>query len=406
MTFKLGCCDTGGGQDRFAPTILVGNVAEGDPATNYSTSEMIYYADIGDGAGIEAAVVALVAKGTGGRIYVRRGQYDFNLAGSPIAPIDLDVNISLVGEGLEGTRLLARTSGEQCLFTAGAGSSVEDLAITVDAATGAVAGTDQGLITLYTSVTGGNRFHNLRFSMNVGAAAPVNSAIALENDSAVWIENVEANNTTQRLGAEADWTCFVRAEQATANDIIVTNCVASGFDCGVFVGQARNVWITTSRLTSCAMRGVYQTAASAATIWVDTNYLSANDANCIAVSVRSRQGSASIISKNRILSFDAGEPAVHVRPSAGTGGYAKVIDNTIVWPYPAGAAVRIGTTADANPCNRSQVRGNTIVNAGAAGIGVEILELTSVTNFVQDNSIEATTLVINGGTTSEIAGNA
>jgi len=68
-----------------APTIIVGNVPAGDPATARTSPR--YIPDIGDGAGIALALGELAASSDGGWLHVRRGTYDLGLGTSPALPL-------------------------------------------------------------------------------------------------------------------------------------------------------------------------------------------------------------------------------------------------------------------------------------------------------------------------------
>jgi len=68
-----------------APTIIVGNVPAGDPATARTSPR--YIPDIGDGAGIALALGELAASSDGGWLHVRCGTYDLGLGTSPALPL-------------------------------------------------------------------------------------------------------------------------------------------------------------------------------------------------------------------------------------------------------------------------------------------------------------------------------
>ena len=117
MPVDAECCGFGGGGggatlDRFAPTYLVGNVPEGDSAVPYSSGGFNYVPDLGDGAGLASALAA--AAGNPGRVYFRRGTYDFGQPTSPATPITVPIAVSLQGEG-HASLLRGPISGEGVL---------------------------------------------------------------------------------------------------------------------------------------------------------------------------------------------------------------------------------------------------------------------------------------------------
>jgi hypothetical protein len=119
-------------QDRFAPTFLVGNTAEGDSNVAYNSGGFNYYPDIGDGAQLAVALGAVTKQG--GVVYVRRGTYDLNLAGSPATPLAVKDNTIVQGEGINATRIQGRPTANQGIFAVNADSvSIRDLRLTISA---------------------------------------------------------------------------------------------------------------------------------------------------------------------------------------------------------------------------------------------------------------------------------
>lgn len=74
----------GSGQDRFAPKYVVGNIANGDSAVEYSTDGFYYFADPGTGAGAGTRLAAALAAATSGDpdfvalgdVWIRPGTYN------------------------------------------------------------------------------------------------------------------------------------------------------------------------------------------------------------------------------------------------------------------------------------------------------------------------------------------
>lgn len=96
---------TGGGppppppssQDRFAPKYLVGNVPAGDSAIGYNTGGFRYIPDTGNGAGIATALAAAAA--SAGDVWIRPGEYNFTLLGSPPLPLTIPAGVRVQGAG-------------------------------------------------------------------------------------------------------------------------------------------------------------------------------------------------------------------------------------------------------------------------------------------------------------------
>jgi len=122
----------GGGQDRFAPTFLVGNTAAGDSAVAYSSAGFSYYPDIGDGAQLEQAL-ADAASGNRGRVYIRRGIYDLGLPGSPaVLPLVVAADVVVEGEGAR-TAVLANPNNQAVFDIRGSRASLSQLRINAPA---------------------------------------------------------------------------------------------------------------------------------------------------------------------------------------------------------------------------------------------------------------------------------
>lgn len=113
----------GAAPDVRGPTVVVGNSPAGDTADNCD------FLDSGNGAAIQAAVAATDLAG-GGTVFIRRGTYDFDLAGSPGSITSFGgVGIRLQGEG-RFTVLRASTLSRQ-LISSFFGFELFDLTISV-----------------------------------------------------------------------------------------------------------------------------------------------------------------------------------------------------------------------------------------------------------------------------------
>ena len=127
----------GGGQDRFAPKYLIGNVPAGDSAAAYSTDGFIYIPDPGDGSGI-AAALALIAGNPSidppvpavpGDVWIRPGLYDLDLGTVPV-PLVVPQNTRVQGAGLGTTVIQSKGgTGSQGVFQLSAACQLRDLQI-------------------------------------------------------------------------------------------------------------------------------------------------------------------------------------------------------------------------------------------------------------------------------------
>jgi hypothetical protein len=119
----------GGGQDHFAPKYLVGNVPAGDSAVPYSAGGFQYIPDTGNGAGIAAAVAAM-GFGVAGDVHIRPGTYDWDVAGSPAAPISVPSGVTIHGAGnLTQLRPRRTTVGPATIFSMQPSSRLFDVQI-------------------------------------------------------------------------------------------------------------------------------------------------------------------------------------------------------------------------------------------------------------------------------------
>lgn len=417
MTIKSCCCGSGGGGlDRLAPTIVVGNVPAGDSATSYSSGGFIYIPDVGDGAGIEAALTAIDAAGEGGTVYVRRGTYDFNLAGSPTAPLAVGPGVTLAGEG-SGTLLIPRSSGDQTLINVyGGNSTLRDFEIAMPALVpGAVyAGVTQGLIEVSSAGAGPVRISDLNIDMNLDTIASgvvLRAAINLVNDSIeTHILRVKASSATYHLDGETDWIRFVGIEQITARYVYITDCYAETFDAGITIGLTGLCEVKGLICTGFGRRYLHQLASDTlARVTIIGGHGTSNDPDAIGLSLHSHQDASAKVANLSLLSFNATNPAVRIR-SAANAGHAQFVNCAFTWPHVAGAVLEIGTSGSGNPCDRNTINGCHFHNSdGTAGAcAVQVFNATSVNNIILGNSCEVTgagVAIIDGGTTTQSAYN-
>lgn len=127
------CCGGGGAGaitvDHIAPEVLVGNTLQGDDATSWSGGGFRYVADVGNGAGIVAAIAALA--GRAGVIELRSGTYDLGAVGAPATPIAVPANVILVGHGIGATIIVGKNAGNQGIFTLANNASLQAMTVEV-----------------------------------------------------------------------------------------------------------------------------------------------------------------------------------------------------------------------------------------------------------------------------------
>lgn len=222
------CCgsSSSAATDRFAPEIIVGNVPAGDPATAYTSDEFYYVPDTGNGAGIEAAIALLGAEG--GTIYIRRGTYDFNVAGGPTGPITVPAKVSLVGAGRYSTVITGLDAGAQGVFLVNDGCAVRNMLLSQLVAD--AAGTGQaGVITGHN----GCELENLIIYCAPSAASTLracvawtsstNSTVQLRMDNCLLQGTVKLGAGTPSLGLS-----MVSGTYATLTGVEIT-----GVDIGI-----------------------------------------------------------------------------------------------------------------------------------------------------------------------------
>lgn len=159
------------GQDRFAPTFLVGNTAAGDSAVAYSSAGFNYYPDTGNGAQIAAALAAATASADRGRVYIRRGTYNLGAVGGPAAPLVVSSGVAVQGEG-DATIITASTVN-QGVFTLANTASLEQIRLTATAEATSLGST--AMVVASDSVTLGN----VHLEMGTDAAGALREALRL-----------------------------------------------------------------------------------------------------------------------------------------------------------------------------------------------------------------------------------
>jgi len=119
---------SGSGQDRFAPKYVVGNIANGDSATAYSTGGFYYFPDPGDGTGIAAALAAATSTDPGfvalGDVWIRPGTYAVS------ATLAVPAACTVRGSGPATAISSVANAVPGALFSLGNLSSLRDMTLT------------------------------------------------------------------------------------------------------------------------------------------------------------------------------------------------------------------------------------------------------------------------------------
>lgn len=399
---------------KFAPRYIVGNTLAPffDPALDQGPP-FTYFHDPGDGTGIAAALAAAAV--VPGDVWIRPGFYDFNMLTSPATPLTIPQSCRVSGIGLlldamgnPAAQIISPTTGNQCMFVMQAATALRDICIVQPFSAGPFVGAETGLIECGDAA----QIENCVFFMNTSdTTAPVNTHVHITGDALIGIEScVMLQIGSPRLGTDPNaWSCIVKM---SANGFLVVDKVAAGgADVGFWQGPSGRATLLNLELVfGFFRRGIYQDED--AYVYVDDNSIfAANDVDAIGAELRTLSGAGGMFSK--ILSsqfFGTGtmtNMAIIVRgdPTPGPAGRTKIQGCDVVWDR-AGASIEIGdATSATDEVDRCLVQDNTIINGDAAGVGVQISNANDNGNGVQNNSIEAATPVVDGGTASQIGGN-
>lgn len=261
MTIRRPCCCSSGSSpgtslDRLAPTIVVGNTLEGDSAVAYSQDGFVYVPDTGNGAGIATALGLLGANG--GRVYIRRGDYNFNNVGGPAGPLTVPGSTTIQGEDIDSTTIVGRSAGAQGIFDLNSSCQVMDmtLASTVaDPAGTGIAGLIRGrnLGTL----------QNLRLYVASATTSVLRAGISWTS-SATSSEPVQMNNVhVSVLAKTGSATPSVGLLFAGSTYAGLSNIYVNGGDIGIS-GDRSFVFASNVQLRSWAVSGWKHTNSTGA----------------------------------------------------------------------------------------------------------------------------------------------
>ncbi|MGL4255619.1 MAG: hypothetical protein ACRCSL_04740 [Microbacterium sp.] len=416
MTIDILCCSTGGGSsgpDRFAPTIVVGNVPRGDSAVAYSQDGFTYIPDPGDGTGIAAAIAALNSPGPiGGSIHIRRGIYDFNEPTSPALPLRVNGWVNIQGDGDYATQIYTPYTGVPTLFRIGGaapdpigrGVTIGNMYVYSYHEAGGVypPGMSPGIIDFDEPLSFGYaKIHDFRAEAEwYDPLAPLRSFFSVRSGHTVIFERCNMLCTTPALGGEGDWHRAWSLDGAGGNmSITIRDCEVNGFDAAVVVGTGRLVAVENLLVTAFTRRYVHQlTSDNLCRVTINGGYGLANDAGAIGLNLHSHQDANVKVTNLSLVGAGDNQtnPAVQIR-SAVNAGHAQFTNCTFEWQRPNGAAFEIGTSGSNNPCARNSIVNCHIHNGQTGSVALRIFNATagpaagSRNNIIVANSLEAAT---------------
>lgn len=416
---------SGGGpaaQDRFWPRYLVGNVPAGDSPVAYSVAGFDYIPDLGNGAGIAAALALAVADP--GVVGVRRGSYDLNAAGAPVVPFSVPAGTIVQGMGpyIVGLnqptgQIIARDEGDQGVFSIdGNGAQVRDIMIIVpESPQGAVFAGSNYLCRLGPDGSGG--FENVVIlSFGLPTDSLIRRFFSAENsNTASFLRCYALHFTPSRLGADpADWLSAFYVGQPTALLCDIQMCASVGQDVSVFSATLSSIIkVSAHSCLGFARRGIYQSPATPGVVTCGNgSFFVATDVNSIGVELTpgtaaSNYGSSLQDSALIGVVGDMLGAALHIHGAPGGAGFVRVLGDFFLWQRDqAGAVVEIGDTGVADPCDRNLINDNQISSNGSAANGVAVLDAANTSNSIQINSIlVGGAQTADAGTLTQIAGN-
>lgn len=208
--------------DRFAPTIVVGNVLAGDPVAAQA-APFEYYGDPGDGTGIQAALVSAAAIPSGAWVHIRRGVYTLAAAALPLA---IPAWTKVTGDG-SATALAGRADDRRVFTMTGSSIELADLWIDMPAPTAGATGT--AVINALASTD--SRITGLFVEGGVDLDADESLDAVIESGGSLAVENVQV--TFARFGANGQ-IAIVRVSGVGSNTR-VSGCNLEGGDWCVLV---------------------------------------------------------------------------------------------------------------------------------------------------------------------------
>lgn len=363
------------GQDRFAPTFLIGNTAAGDSAIAYSTAGFQYFPDIGDGS--QLAIAMGIAGILGGRVYIRRGLYNLGLITSPLGPIGIPVGVTVQGEG-SATVIRAAPTLNQGVFSMGAATTLTDIFLESDASDAGSLGSDALLLTL-DNVT----LRDVGISMVTAPGGQLQEAIRF-----TWTPGVVRAAEVERVNINALATgATFGIRMASAARINARNLEITGSDVAI---QNDGATFTVDELYCLFFEaaGIKHSAAGGSNI-VSKAFLAVSTTAVSAVPL-GLQGSSgsSFRDANIFLAPGAAQQPVAINYSLAAVGLGAATFDNVAIGVGFGAGIQLGTTGGVGTVRGVVIRGCTIE---AGGTGLLVAESSSSCH------IEGNTIRVAGG---------
>jgi hypothetical protein len=417
VTIRVCCPGTNSGGsslDRFGPTIIVGNVAEGDSPTAYAQNGFVYIPDPGDGTGIAAAIAALNSPGSsGGSIHIRRGIYDFSTPTSPALPLLVNGWITIEGDGNHATQIYTPYQGVPTLFRIGAVApnpvgrslTIGNLYVySYHVAGGTYPPNMSPSIIDFPDLQAFGRvyIHDIRAEADwYDPLAPLRSFFSVRSGHTVVFERCEMTCFNPQFGNETDWHRAFTFDGGITMSVTVRDCTVTNFDAVVVVGEGRSVTLDNILVPGFRRRFVHQEALlSSPRITINGGFAEASDASAIGLDLASTSKRTVKVSDLSLsIGYGANDPGVRIR-SFTNGGHAKFVNCEVKWQRANGASFEIGTNGSNDECDRNMISNCFIRNSDPGGIAVRIFNasvlpaLGSRNNIVVGNSLEANTPII------------
>jgi hypothetical protein len=247
-----------GGTDHFAPKYIVGNVPAGDSAADYSADGFSYFADTGNGAGIEAALAAagLVA----GDVWIRPGTYAL---GARVLTVPATVRV--MGSGFSTSITKTNFALGVAAFDLGNGAILRDLIISAS-----VSEAPGGAATGVVRTAGLVVCENVLVSLTVGGFGalntPIRAAFHVSEGSRATFRSCRATlaGTTYAVNNPigsllAGWRTDGPGE-STRTSLLLDACTSAGGDASVVLNS--DMKMSQTELLASTRYGIVATSTS------------------------------------------------------------------------------------------------------------------------------------------------